>query len=63
MDSSNQWLDRINVGESFPLDAAHVGDCPSGFTAFGLEVSCVLDTGHGGQHVASDGQTVVAVWD
>lgn len=68
------WPDReaprgpgnpIAVGEPFPLDASNVGDCSgekldgSGiFTAY-----CALDEGHDGRHVASDGETVVEVWD
>ncbi|MEV7132095.1 hypothetical protein AB0N24_04320 [Arthrobacter sp. NPDC093128] len=57
--------DPITVGEPFPLDETNVGDCSgekvdgSGiFTAY-----CALDEGHGGRHVASDGETVVEAWD
>lgn len=53
----------ISVGDPFPLDVEHVGDCsgehraPGGMLAF-----CVLDEGHAGPHVATDGETVVEVW-
>lgn len=52
----------IKVGDRFPLDSKHVGDCDGEhkkgiFTAF-----CVLDSGHAGNHVATNGETVVEVW-
>lgn len=54
--------DPIAAGEAFLLDEDHVGDCSStqadgsgAFLAF-----CVLDEGHAGKHVASNGDEIVA---
>lgn len=53
----------IRVGDSFPLDEVHVGDCPGiHMSGNGFMAMCVLDEGHGGPHVATDGETVVEVW-
>ena len=54
----------IAVGDSFPLDERDVGDCPATVSKVpGAVAFCVLDEGHRGQHVATDGETVVEVWD
>jgi len=53
----------IAVGDPFVLDEDNVGNCPGEFVGpFGLVAMCVLDEGHGGVHVATDGQVVVQVW-
>lgn len=55
----------LRAGEPFPLDDAEVGDCPAllpGLLGLPFPGSCVLDTGHGGPHVAGDGEIVLAVW-
>ena len=68
------WPDRdvspstalpIAVGEPFTLDEENVGDCSGERTdGSGIFVAfCVLDEGHAGQHVATDGVTVVETWD
>ena len=53
----------IVVGDPFVLDANNVGDCPAEFEGVGgLLAFCVLDEGHAGQHVATDGTTVIETW-
>ena len=52
-------MSDIKVGDSFPLDPKNIGDCE----AVHVFACCVLDTGHGGRHVASDGERVVEVWE
>jgi hypothetical protein len=62
--SNEHAVNPIKVGDSFPLDQAHVGDCSGTHTADnGFQAFCVLDEGHGGSHVATNGATVVEVWD
>ncbi|OLT26598.1 hypothetical protein BJF83_20765 [Nocardiopsis sp. CNR-923] len=53
--------------DPWPMDVeTEAGDCPA--RSFGhpplphLGAVCVLDTGHAGAHVASDGQKVVCAW-
>ena len=57
--------DPIAVGEAFPLDEDHVGGCSStqaeGSGSF--LALCVLDAGHAGKHVASNGDEIVATWN
>lgn len=55
--------ENIRVGDRFPLDEIDFGDC-SGIhvSANKFAVLCALDEGHGGPHVATDGETVVEVW-
>jgi len=55
-------MSDIKVGEPFPLDIGHIGDCDGEFHNGPFVATCVLDTGHGGKHVASDGQKVIEVW-
>lgn len=56
--------DRIQVGEPFALPVDHVGDCDGEYqNVLGFFAVCVLDEGHAGPHVASDGTKVVEVWD
>jgi hypothetical protein len=53
----------ISVGDRFTLAAGDVGDCPGEFVgAGGMLAFCVLDHGHAGPHVATDGSVVVEVW-
>lgn len=55
----------ITRGEPFAVDEANVGDC-NGEKVDGsgiFRAYCALDEGHLGPHVASDGSTVVEVWD
>lgn len=55
--------DDIKVGEPFALNRGDVGDCPGIYRALGgLIAMCVLDEGHSGVHVATDGRVVVEVW-
>lgn len=53
---------EIKVGDNFPLDPAHVGDCDGEHKSGPFVAYCVLDSGHEGNHVATNGQTVVEVW-
>lgn len=56
----------LKVGDPFPLDRAHVGDCPATKRdGAGLFFAlCVLDEGHSpAPHVATDGRFVVEVWN
>lgn len=53
----------LQVDDPFPAELVSVGDCPAEYVApFGMIAFCLLDDGHEGQHVATDGQRVVAVW-
>lgn len=53
----------LQVGDPFPVDLVIVGDCPAEHVApFGMIAFCLLDADHEGQHVATDGRLVVAVW-
>lgn len=56
--------DPIAKGEPFAMDLHEEGDCPAmQVDSSGAFVSvCVLDEGHGGPHVASDGEIIVQVW-
>lgn len=55
----------IQVGDAFVLDSGNVGDCSSiKMDGAGIFAAmCVLDENHGGRHVASNGETIVEVWD
>jgi len=54
---------RFLVGDAFPIDLINEADCPAETAPIGFPASCILDKGHGGQHVAVgfEGQ-VVEVW-
>jgi hypothetical protein len=52
----------IKAGDPFPLDEADVGDCPGVYSTDVFRALCVLDSGHRGPHVATDGLKVVEVW-
>ena len=56
--------DPIARGEAFAMDLHEEGDCPAmQVDGSGTFVSvCVLDEGHGGPHVSSDGEIIVQVW-
>jgi hypothetical protein len=53
----------IRAGDPFPLGSSAVGCCPAEIDYNGFLVACVLESGHGGQHVASDGEYALAVWE
>jgi hypothetical protein len=53
----------IRAGDPFPLGSSAVGCCPVETEYDGFVVACVLESGHCGQHVASDGEYALAVWD
>jgi hypothetical protein len=51
------------IGDDFPLEDDFVGDCTAEKKMdFGLPAMCVLDPGHDGPHVATDGKRVIQVW-
>ena len=53
------------MGERFPVADPDVGDCPAehlNTDRYLLRVPCVLDTGHAGPHIASDGHVIVEIW-
>jgi hypothetical protein len=53
----------IRAGDPFPLGSSAIGCCPAETDYNGFLVACVLESGHGGQHVASDGEYALAVWE
>jgi hypothetical protein len=55
--------DPIAVGDPFPLSHSDIGDCQGVCRGKGGMIAmCVLDEGHGGPHIASNGRMVVEVW-
>jgi hypothetical protein len=53
----------IRAGDPFPLGSSAIGCCPAETEHNGFVVVCVFESGHGGQHIASDGEYALAVWD
>jgi hypothetical protein len=56
----------IQIGDSFPMAEADIGDCPALSAPHPaceyVRAPCVLSAGHDGAHVCSDGMVVIAVW-
>ena len=62
IDAQRPW----QVGDRLPLSPEFFGDCPAEHPAhcnLPVRVSCVLDAGHRGPHIAADGEVVIEVWD
>ena len=61
VDASRPW----QVGDELPLPPELFGDCPAEHVPGDLpiRVSCVLDAGHCGPHIAADGEVVVEIWE
>lgn len=62
VDAQRPW----RVGDPLPLPPDLFGDCPAEHPAhcnLPVRVSCVLDAGHSGPHIAADGEVVVEIWD
>lgn len=53
----------VRAGDPFPLGSAAIGNCPFEIRHDGFLLSCVLDADHACRHIASNGETVLAVWE
>ncbi|PVZ55201.1 hypothetical protein [Arthrobacter sp. H-02-3] len=53
----------FRIGDAFPVDLVNEADCPAVDSRQAFRAFCVLDKGHGGQHVAVGAEgKVVQVW-
>lgn len=62
VDAQRPW----RAGDALPLSPDLFGDCPAEHPVGGslpVRLSCVLDAGHCGPHIAADGEVVVDSWD